>query len=140
MKCLLLAALVVLVVVEVTAPFPPLLSRGKKCSTSEDCDDDECCIGGYFGKGRCRELGAEGKKNPIYTKLVYSFACSLENDLSDGKYSHSCPCEEGLVCHPEKSKKYPWGQMLINLRCIHPSSTTAEPEVETEALEPEAEG
>ncbi|GFW31784.1 uncharacterized protein TNCV_5039541 [Trichonephila clavipes] len=149
MKFLLLAALVVLVVVEVTAPppppppsgrppppppsgrppRPPPPPKGKKCSTSEDCDDGECCIDrGPFRKGRCNKLATEGRR------------CNLEGELFHDKYVRNCPCAEGLTCQAEKTKETPWGEVRINERCVSPSSTTAEPEPETEAPEPEAEG
>ncbi|GFT15253.1 hypothetical protein NPIL_335151 [Nephila pilipes] len=134
MKFLIFAAVIVFVVVEVTAPPPPPPSRpprptrppkGKKCSTAEDCEAGECCVDvRKFRKGFCQKLATEGKR------------CNLEDEMFRNRYIHHCPCAEGLTCEAEKKIKDPRGnEIRINERCVSPTSTSEEPEPETEAPE-----
>ncbi|GIY41138.1 hypothetical protein CDAR_603731 [Caerostris darwini] len=134
MKYLVFAALFVLFVVEVTAPRPPPPSRPPRppkpgrCSSSEDCKENECCVDrspSHFRKGRCERLGREGRR------------CTSE-EADEGRYSHDCPCAQGLDCVARKIVKTPWGdEIKKGERCVDPSRTTVEPDTGSEAPETE---
>ncbi|CAL1263270.1 unnamed protein product [Larinioides sclopetarius] len=112
------------------------ISEAKRCRSSEECSEDECCVAkGIFGfrKGECRKLAQNGEE------------CSEKEDavgFLDEQYIHHCPCASGLSCEPSEVKDLPFiGTIKIDERCVGDSShtTPAEPEPETEEPEPETE-
>ncbi|CAL1272352.1 unnamed protein product [Larinioides sclopetarius] len=56
--------------------------------------------------------------------------CSPEELVENGKYIGSCPCAEGLHCEAQRVVETR-GKVRINDRCVKPGSSTIEPEEET---------
>ncbi|GFT86084.1 uncharacterized protein TNCV_3256991 [Trichonephila clavipes] len=108
------------------------LGEAKRCRSSEDCDDNECCVArGIFGfrRGSCKKLAQKDE------------ACSEKEDVVsflDEQYLGHCPCVDGLSCEPTEVKDLPFiGTVKIDERCVEGGSQTTpaepEPEPETEA-------
>ncbi|XP_067135559.1 toxin CSTX-20-like [Centruroides vittatus] len=66
----------------------------KTCGTSEDCDEDECCVGkNPFRAGSCEPLAG----------LNEFCVPELMMELLGKDYNHGgCPCAKGLKCEPEQ--------------------------------------
>ncbi|KAF8794951.1 hypothetical protein HNY73_002859 [Argiope bruennichi] len=101
-------------------------AKNKRCNSSEDCEDDECCIAKSFllyRKGDCRKLAQKGD------------SCS-EDDESIGflheQYIGHCPCDLGLSCQPTQVKDLPFiGTVRYDEKCVEDVSTTTATEPET---------
>ncbi|KAG8189176.1 hypothetical protein JTE90_013710 [Oedothorax gibbosus] len=85
----------------------------KRCGSSADCGEDECCIvHGFFGLGRgnCKKLAAKDEvcnQKDAYVKAVHG-----------NQYLLFCPCASGLECVVSKVKEFPIiGNVTLEQTC-----------------------
>ncbi|XP_015917117.2 toxin CSTX-20 [Parasteatoda tepidariorum] len=82
---------------------------GKNCSTSSDCDEDECCVNlSAFTTNRCRKIRQEGD---------FCFTKEHTHHDDEGVYRFMCPCVEGLDCVPEEEYEKDGVKVIRNSKC-----------------------
>uniref|UniRef100_T1JRF3 Prokineticin domain-containing protein n=1 Tax=Tetranychus urticae TaxID=32264 RepID=T1JRF3_TETUR len=78
-----------------------------RCSKSEDCDEDECCLKILpFVSSKCKKFQTEGE------------ACVQEEESNEnGVYSLICPCSKGLTCKPKERDEDDGTQTMFDSKC-----------------------
>ncbi|GIY41137.1 uncharacterized protein CDAR_603721 [Caerostris darwini] len=103
-----------LVVVSATCVF------AKKCKTSDECDEDECCvvypIVSFFG-GNCKKYRQEGEACPIIDSNA---------DEKPDVHHFLCPCKEGLECVPDRESKITDNITIRRPECVVPGGDDKE--------------
>ncbi|XP_055932118.1 uncharacterized protein LOC129962389 [Argiope bruennichi] len=154
MKYLIVIALCVFLVVEVSAPpppppprgsrpppppkgsrppppsrgtRPPRPTRGTRPPRPAPCDAAEDCEADQCCVVSGPFFFRKGKCVKLATE---GKSCSPEELALNGRFIGRCPCAEGLSCEPRRTVETKQGIIRINDRCVKPGSSTVEPDVE----------
>ncbi|XP_054706257.1 venom protein 164-like [Uloborus diversus] len=101
----------------------------KRCESSDDCGEDECCVNYVLTSvlgGICRNMRNEGES---CTPLV------KDNNEVPSMYHFQCPCKEGLEC--KATHEIRLGEHIIRHRpeCVIPGDETTDDSNEVPNIE-----